>query len=86
MNAHRIRTAKALYPSAKDHIFLEVEKNRWLQIESLDGLRYDSIRAFLDCEKETGLRVVGFSDQNFQWGTIKDWSDSGIIRDLNRKA
>lgn len=67
---------------ARDHIFLEVEKNRWLEIEDLHGLDHDSIQAFLDCEKRTGLRVVGFTDQNFQWGTVKDWADSGIIKDL----
>jgi hypothetical protein len=82
MNAHRIRTAKALSEGARDHIFLEVEKNRWLEIEDLHGLDHDSIQAFLDSEKRTGLRVVGFTDQNFQWGTVKDWADSGIIKDL----
>jgi len=86
MEAHRIRKAKSLYVPVKDHIFLEVEKNRWLEIESLDRLNYDSIQAFLESEKKTGLRVVGFSDQNFQWGTIKDWSDAGVIRDLKRKT
>jgi hypothetical protein len=86
MKAHRIRKAKPLYDQTRDHIFLEIEKNRWLEIESLDGLNYDSIQAFLKCEKDVGLRVVGFTDQNFQWGTIKDWSDSGIIRDLKRKT
>ena len=84
MKAHRIRTAKSLYDQARDHVFLEIERDRWLEIESMDGLNYDSIRAFLKCEKETGLRVVGFTDRNFQWGTIKDWRDSGIIRDLKR--
>lgn len=86
MKAHRIRTAKSLYDQARDHVFLEIERNRWLEIESMDGLNYDSIQAFLKCEKETGLRVVGFTDRNFQWGTIKNWRDSGIVRNLKRKA
>lgn len=85
MKAHRIRKAKSLYDPAKDHIFLEVERNRWLEIESLGLLDYNSIQAFLECEKKTGLRVVGFTDQNFQWGTIKEWRDSGIIRNLKGK-
>jgi hypothetical protein len=84
MKAHRIRIAKSLYDLARDHVFLEVERDRWLEIESMDGLNYDSIQAFLKCEKETGLRVVGFTDRNFQWGTIKEWHDAGIIRDLKR--
>jgi hypothetical protein len=82
MNVHRVRKSKSLYDNARDHIFLEVEKNRWLEIESLDGLTHDSIETFLDCEVRTRLRVVGFTDQNFQWGTIKDWIDSGIIKGL----
>jgi hypothetical protein len=86
MRAHRIRTAKSLYDQARVHIFLEMERNRWLEVESLNGLDYDSIQTYLKCEKDTGLRVVGFTDQNFQWGTIKDWSDSGLIRDLKRKT
>jgi len=86
MRAHRIRKAKSLYDPEKEHIFLEVEKNRWLEVESLDSLDADSIQAFLECEKKTGLRVVGFTDQNFQWGTIKDWNDSGIIRAPDRKT
>lgn len=86
MKVHRIRKAKSLYHPARDHIFLEVEKNRWLEIESLDGLDYDSIQVFLECEKKARLRVVGFTDQNFQWGTIKDWNDSGVIRDSKRKT
>lgn len=84
MNVHRVRKSKSLHDNAKDHVFLEVEKNRWLEIEGLDGLNHDSIQAFLDCETRTGLRVVGFTDQNFQWGTIKDWIDSGIIKDLKK--
>lgn len=84
MEVHRIRKAKALYDEDKHHVFLEVEKNRWLEIESLNGVTYDTIQIFLECEKETGIRIVGFTDQNFQWGTIKDWSHSGIIKDLNQ--
>ncbi len=85
MEVHRIRKAKALYDKEKYHVFLEVEKNRWLEIESLNGVSYDSIQEFLESEKETGIRIVGFTDQNFQWGTIKDWSHSGIIKDLKSK-
>ena len=85
MNAHRIRKARRLYDKTKHHIFLEVEKNRWLEIESLTGVTYDSIQTFLKSEKETGIRVVGFTDQNFQWGTIKEWEHSGIIKDLKLK-
>jgi len=85
VEVHRIRKAKALYDKEKYHIFLELEKNRWLEIESLNGVTYDSIQTFLECEKETGIRIVGFTDQNFQWGTIKDWSHSGIIKDLKSK-
>lgn len=85
MEAHRIRKAKALYDKDRSHIFLEVEKNRWLEIESLDGISYDSIQTYLECEKQTGIRIVGFTDKNFQWGTIKDWSHSGIIKDLKTK-
>jgi hypothetical protein len=86
MNAHRIRKAKSIYDPERPHVFLEIEKNRWLEIESADGLDSNSIRTFLECEKRTGLRVVGFTDQNFQWGTIKDWDDSGVIRVLDRKT
>jgi hypothetical protein len=82
LDVHRIRKAKRLYDKSHFHIFLEVEKNRWLEIETLDGVSYESIQSFLQCEKETGIRVVGFTDQNFQWGTIKEWEHSGIIKDL----
>ena len=85
MHVYRVRKAKKLYKKGEHHIFLEVEKNRWLEIETLDGITYDSIQAFLNCEKETGIKVVGFTDQNFQWGTIKDWEHSGIIKDLTKK-
>ena len=85
MDAHRIRKTKRLYDKTRYHIFLEVEKNRWLEIESLNGVTYESILRFLQCEQETGIRVVGFTDQNFQWGTIKEWEHSGIIKDLRRK-
>jgi hypothetical protein len=85
VEVHRIRKAKALYDKEKYHVFLEMEKNRWLEIESLNGVSYDSIQTFLEIEKETGIRIVGFTDQNFQWGTIKDWSHSGIIKDLKSK-
>jgi len=84
VDVHRIRKAKMLYKKGEYHIFIEVGKNRWLEIESLDGVTYDSIQSFLSCEKETGIRVVGFTDQNFQWGTIKDWEHSGIIKNLKR--
>jgi hypothetical protein len=84
VDVHRIRKAKKLYEKGKYHLFLEVEKNRWLEIESLDDVTYDSIQAFLNCEKETGIRAVGFTDQNFQWGTIKEWEHSGIIKNLKQ--
>lgn len=85
MKAHRIRKAKSLYNKDRQHIFLEVEKNRWLEIESLDGVDYASIQKLLSCEKETGIKLVGFTDTNFQWGTIKDWEHSGFIKDLKLK-
>jgi len=85
MKVHRLRRSKAPYSGTGEHIFLEVEKNRWLEIEGWHGLDHDSIQAFLDCEARTGLRVVGFTDQNFQWGTIKEWTDSGIIKDLKKR-
>lgn len=85
MIVHRIRKAKALYDKEREHIFLEVEKNRWLEIESLKGVNYASIQKYLECEKLTGIRVVGFTDTNFQWGTIKDWEHSGTIKDLKKK-
>ncbi len=85
MKVHRIRKAKRLYAKDKYHIFLEVEKNRWLEIESLNGVTFDSIQAFLECENSTGIKTVGFTDQNFQWGTIKDWEHSGIIQKLNKE-
>jgi len=85
VKAHRIRKAKKLYDKERYHIFLEVEKNRWFEIESLNGVTYDSIQTFLKCEKETGIRVVGFTDKSFQWGTIKDWLHSGIIKSLKIK-
>jgi hypothetical protein len=86
VNVHRIRKAKRRYDKSGFHIFLEVEKNRWLEIESLDGVSYESIQSFLEKEKETGIRVVGFTDQNFQWGTIKEWEHAGIIKDLKLKT
>ncbi len=79
MRAHRIRKAKNIYLKDNPHIFLEVEKNRWLEIESLHNVTYDSIQQFLKCEEETGLKFVGFTDQNFQWGTVKNWGHSGVI-------
>ncbi len=85
MIAHRIRTSKPLYDGAREHVFLEVERNRWLEIETPEKVDHDSIHAFLDCEVRTGLRVIGFTDQNFQWGTVKDWTDSGIIKDLKQR-
>lgn len=85
MKAHRIRKAKSLYNKERQHIFLEVEKSRWLEIESLHEVTYDSIRKFVECENKTGIKIVGFTDKHFQYGTIKDWSHSGIIMDLNKK-
>ena len=82
MKVHRIRKAKRLYDKEKHHIFLEVEKNRWLEIESLNGVTFDSLQAFLEYENTTGIKIVGFTDQNFQWGTIKDWSHSGVIKNM----
>jgi len=85
LKAHRIRKAKNIYDKSKFYIFLEVEKGRWLQIETLNGVTHDSIHTYLQSEQETGIKIVGFTDQNFQWGTIKDWDHSGIIMDLNHK-
>lgn len=84
VDVHRIRKAKSLYNKDNPHIFLEVEKNRWLEVESLAGVTYKSIQDFLKCERETGIKIVGFTDQNFQWGTIKDWFHSGIIKNLKK--
>jgi len=80
MKTHRIRQAKSLYAKKRKHIFLEIEKNRWLEIESLARVNCDTIMAFLNNEKETGIKAVGFTDQSFQIGTIKDWEEAGIIK------
>ena len=79
MEAFRIRKAKSLYDPAKMHVFLEVEKSRWLEVESLSGITFESIGKFLESEKLTGIKIVGFTDQSFQNGTIKDWIDAGMI-------
>ena len=68
MEAHRIRKAKSLYVPVKDHIFLEVEKNRWLEIESLDRLNYDSIQAFLESEKKRDCEWWGSATRIFNGG------------------
>ncbi len=85
MKAHRIRKAESLYNKERKHIFLEVEKSRWLEIESLDGVTYDSIQKFVENENKTGIKIVGFTDKHFQYGTIKDWYHSGIIMDIKKK-
>ncbi len=85
MEVHRIRKAKSLHHGERYHILLEIEKDRWLEIEALNGVTYDSIQTFLKSEKETGIRVVGFTEKSFQWGTIKDWFHSGIIKNLKAK-
>lgn len=85
MDAHRIRKAANIYDKNRSYIFLEVEKSRWLQIENLDGVTHDSIHRYLQSEKETGIKPVGFTDQNFQWGTIKDWDHSGVILDRSSR-
>jgi hypothetical protein len=58
MKAHRIRKAKSLYNKERQHIFLEVEKSRWLEIESLDGVTFDSIQKFVGCENKTGIKML----------------------------
>ena len=62
-----------------------MEKNRWLEIESLDRINHESIHTYLKGEKESGIQVVGFTEQNFQWGTIKDWAHSGVVKELIKK-
>jgi hypothetical protein len=84
LDAHRIRKAKNIYDKSQFYIFLEVEKSRWLQIESLDGVTHDSIHSYLQSERDSGIKIVGFTDRNFQWGTIKDWDHSGVILDLSQ--
>ena len=69
-----------LYEPEKYHIFLELSKNRWLEIESLDGVTKASIDNFLKAEEETGIKAVCFTEQSFQNGVIKDWDHSGWIK------
>lgn len=80
LDIFRIRKSKDLYNPNHEHIFLEVEKNRWIEIESLEGVSKSSIEKFLKAEQETGIKVVGFTEQSFQVGTIKDWDHSGWIK------
>lgn len=82
IDAHRVRTAKRRYTNDGKHIFIEIEPSRWVEVETLEGVDYDSIQEFLECERKTGIKIVGFTDQNFQWGTVKDWSHAGVIKDL----
>ncbi len=80
LDIFRIRKSKDLYNSTLEHIFLEVEKNRWIEIESLEGVNKESIEKFLKVEQETGIKVIGFTERSFQVGTIKDWDHSGWIK------
>ncbi len=76
----RIRKSKDLYNPLILHNFVEVEKNRWIEIESLEKVTKESIIQFLEMEEQTGMKVIGFTEQSFQVGTIKDWDHSGWIK------
>lgn len=80
LKIHRIRKAKTLYNPGVEHILLEFETNRWLEIETLEGITKVGIDAYLSTEQQTGIRAVGFTEQSFQNGVIKDWDHSGWIK------
>lgn len=80
LEIYRIRKSKDLYNPLLMHNFIEVEKNRWIEIESLENVTKASIEAFLEMEEKTGIKVIGFTEQSFQVGTIKDWDHSGWIK------
>lgn len=80
LEIHRIRKSIDFYDRTREHIFVEFDKDKWYEIESLDGITKADIDSYNEMENKTGIKLIAFTERSFQNGVIKDWDHSGWIK------
>jgi hypothetical protein len=77
MENHRIRIAKSLLKNNNDHIFIEMEKDSWLEVEKIPT--HKAIHAFLKTAEIEKVFPVYLSSRLFSNDAIKNWNEIGTI-------
>jgi len=78
MKKHRVRKANCIDSSGKDHLFIEVEKDRWLECKKV--VPHKVIHQYLKGEKRSNIMELGFATRAFDVGLIRDWREAGSIK------
>lgn len=81
MKLHRVRSAHPIDNKPDRHWFVEVERDRWLEIQpSLHPKElHKSIHYTLKKEKRTNIFNIAFATRAFQIGVISNWREEKSI-------
>ena len=77
METHRIRSAKSTDKKTQPHVFLEIEKDTWLEV--MPAFDHCSIHKLLADEKRKGIHYIRFASRAFHIGLINNWDEAGYI-------
>jgi len=81
MKIHRVRIADPVDGEKSSHIFVEVEKDRWLETEKIPSeCSHSAVHKILLQEEESGEKHVGFNSRAFKIGMIKNWYEGLSIK------
>jgi len=84
MKQHRARIAKCIDDTGRDHRFIEVEPDRWLEVAIVEQENlYDLHRAIhhlLEQEQELGEFNLGHNTRAFAIGIIRDWQEAKALQ------
>jgi len=79
MKQHRVRTAPSVDSNSKDHFFVEVELDEWVEVSSIPNKGHEAIHRYLDKEEKLDIKDMRLATRYFMF--IKGWKEAGIVYD-----
>jgi len=77
MKKHRVRKAKCIDDTGKDHLFIEIERETWMEVKELPT--HKAIENYNNKQKGLKGKPIHYETRAFDIGLIKNWKESDPI-------
>ena len=77
MKIHRTRKCSSIDDNPKDHLFVEMKKNKWLEVGKIPT--HEAIHSELKKEEKAHQHSIMIAERYFRIGGIKNWIVSSPI-------
>jgi len=77
MRVHHVRTAKSIDDNPKRHLFVEFERDSWLELKEIPP--HSAIHQFIKQERKNNVYNMRVDSRAFRIGIIKNWREEQPI-------